>query len=475
MLWIVLSIFFISSPTFAKNGDFTSFANQLAAGQHCNDVVPGDIRNAGYKCRPLSATNREESNPTLIFESLVFDEASANQVLKNNCVMEKTKTLMGQGRWRDTWTKILIHNWLLAKKTDEILKFCRTRYWDRLANTDENLPPGEAFDKFMNREIQTWPSRKEKILEDAKLFKNKCLDTKLMIVAAQGKDILTETMPGVSSPEFFKILDEKQKHIINRRTNKPLTNSDIMRTDLADLSFLNFDHASPLFEALDQKNLGIYTQRAEMNGRIDAAQKSGEMSQELKDEIYEDDTVKELLREKKLVPSDPKAKTMNPAVSCLLSRYEPNLIADTAELIGTSIVTGGVIGVAVNSTKAMKVYRLLKAAGKHKMLVGTGIVSGGRLMNRCLSQSVQLRKTKDHIESEGARHMDGHAGLTRQNAVPYKKWNISFDEKETPSCHHARIKNQLVENESQLECLAEQFTNLLPMVVGLPVLQSIEK
>lgn len=469
MTKIFILLFLFALTAVAKNSNIVSHENQLKMKIHCNEVTTEDIQKAGYACRPLGLAEKFRTNPSEIFEKLAFEEAAKFQVLKNKCIIEKLDTIKKKGKWHHTWNEIVFSNWLAAKQADAVFNYCRIRNKDPLARANEKISPSLAFDKSMLREIKADPRNENQIRKRAEKWRSACADVDFINDLADARKLSLDLIPAVSSAQAFKILDKKQNLMTNRKTTLPLSDSDFLDNDLSDLSFIDIDRTKPLWDELNQMIVETAERKAQMNQRIADAFDRGELDEDVKDEIYEDNTVLEMLSQKEYSQK----QEPNKAAACLVARYEPNIKAEIIDLGVSSFATGTFIGGLAKLARLRQAAKYAKALDyiqNNQTYIGSAAVSGNRLLGKCLSPAAAARKSRKINPSELASHSKAADLSKRHNEMKFVRLNIRFTPEETPSCFEAGLKNQMIEESNQQECLFNEFSNALSLRLGVGVM-----
>jgi hypothetical protein len=480
----ILLLSFSPLKTNAENSYFVSAWNQVKSNNFCGNVQMDSLKGSGVCDRGTSPEDYKRSASRL-FEDFAFKNAAPIEVAKNKCQMEKLKVITGNGRLRDTWTKTLLQVWLMQKKAKLVLAECKNKFFNKIDPIQaKQLSPKKAYLEKVKKEIEIYPERAKDIRSANDKYLNICFDPKAIAAMKNVEAIAESSVPGISSARLFKMVDNNQNLIKNSKTGKPLTDSDLLNNDLSDLSFLDFNNCSPLFDKIDKYNKDIYNEKAEINKKLTSKKP---LDDDLKEMLFKSGSVTDALERNNLLVDS--TGRPNPGAVCLVNRYEPNILADTAEFAGTTLIGGLLIKAvltvpnlfkvaraaesmyshygyqeAINGS--VKVYELGETVARKSVFAASVVTSTARLVNKCFKTGVTMKKLKEKGHSETSLLVQGRKDLSK--VTDFEKWQLDYKPEEIPTCVSEEIGDNIARENEQRSCLINEASYGLPFSVALP-------
>lgn len=471
----VCAIFFLFS-NFAKaaeispfygNSTIASAYNQLKHGRNCGQVTAAELKTQGFTCsmrKPvgdifdaLKPANSE------IFDQNIFNISAESQVERNKCLTEQIAAIQGDKNLQNAWQSFLIASWMGIKKSELMLNTCNREVFSRIEKANvKRYGIEKAYEISLKNSFMT----KAKPLPDR--WKEICFDDDAVEALKAATYAFKFSVPVISNPEFFKNLEDNRDMLINTETGKPLTDEDLLAADLSDdegelqtdlVKLKIKKKASPNFEnnIYDQINT-LKNDRTTITDKITKS-KSGsnyDLDAELIDYMYEDGTVLQTLKSKKLIPEDYSGlgstdeKKISNGAFCMLARFEPTMVGELIDM--------GVQGYLFGKLFFSGAGKLIAAS---KTPVGTGMKAASYLMvakQIAKACPVPVVGDKPHRMQKVASmsQTETQATLMAGNLpkeVGYAKWNLEIDQKKTPSCKTAEQKNLMFNSAHDARCL----------------------
>ncbi len=321
-MWQLL-VFFIfyalSRPAWAENNIFIRTYSGIANNRLCKLVTENDVKSINSNCKYSS--NNPFITSEQIYEWTIFQMSAKHQLKKNQCIEERTNILLKSDELMDQWTNALAVSWLGLKKTQLILERC-----EQISLQGRMLP-------FYTKR----PSIDPKWLEICDNESTRAsLDT--------AKNIFQFSLPINSSPEFFEVFEKHRSTLISKKTGKPLTDFEILNSDLSNTSFIetNPNGIRALKNDIKQKFLTLTDERkkmsAKINNSLDTKTNTYDLDFATRDYLFDDDTVMETLEKAGQLKASPGQPTeFATGAKCIVNHYEHSVGGEFAELALLSV------------------------------------------------------------------------------------------------------------------------------------------
>lgn len=469
---------------------------QIVNRRYCGDTDYKDVAKlSADSCRLRKPNQLVSDHPWQIYEYYTFQNAAQEQIDKNNCLKEQVMEMGRNPVHMGHYYTYLAQAWLGMKKAELTLRACRTHALNLMEPADvKRLGKQGAYDKaFFGRN----PLVKHPRLP-AELLKT-CFDPEAMAALEAAQAVFRFTVPVISHPDLIAAMDA-HRNIITKANGKPVTDEEILNMELPkDMATLTLDDTNEPF----QKDVvavieDLTKERMEMTARIAATKKNGhfELNQEMKDYMYDDETVINMLKAKNEIRSDfrainnkqgfqyPEEQISNGAF-CVMAKYKPTVRGELAGLAVESLVSGGIIFRALNySAKAIKaadeVGKVSTARARmnrvkaewelSKQALGMGAIAPGLRMiqdnirKACpVPGGIEGHKMQK-VESANKHFLDASVTASQiPKALGYSTWGFEFDPKHTPSCKNEDSKNLMLNQGRRSNCALEALLLLAPL------------
>jgi len=468
-------LFFLFQPciSLAENSFFASAYNQIRNGRACGQVNQSDLKNAGFACGSGNSINKITLSSWEIFEWNVFQLGAENQINKNDCQNEQIAVLMKDEKLLKTWYSQQAAAWMGMKKSELILKKCTTDVFSRLQPSFvRRYGERGAYEKAVEGDVFQLRKPLEKEWLDL------CLDKEKMSALKAAASLLPMALPVVSNTEFFKIMEQHRKMIVNRKTGKPLTDGDILKADLQDLSFMKLKLEAHFENKMKESLSELSNERASITQEIRESKKDGSyrLSDNLKEYIFQDETIYQTLIEKNLMSADYTGidKT-NDSISngafCILAKYEPTLIGEIIDFAATSAFAGGIIFKAIKGTKYVEG---LSTMGQLKKSASYGMAATGypmmakQVFNSCGGNDAYTAKKV--VSASKNEDLASIQASDLPNEVGYSTWSLEVDPQLIPSCKKTEDKNLMLNKNYKSSCFLDSLLAVSPLKISLPVI-----
>ncbi|MGZ3775767.1 MAG: hypothetical protein ACXVCN_18775 [Bdellovibrio sp.] len=463
---------------------FASIYNQIKNDRKCGDVTKTDLKNAGFNCGIKNTNDVSNYLPWAIFEWNAFQVSAENQIDKNNCLNEQMTALFNNDQLLHTWFSQLTASWMGMKKSDLILTQC----YSKPRKT-------HSLEEFANYKQKKITQHDESLSEE---WNNICSDSQKISALKAARSLFPYALPVVSDSNFFKTMAKYRKMIINKKTNKPISDEDLLKADLQDLSFMKLK-IDPEFEREMKQNLSnLYSERSSITKQILDSKKNGsyELSDELKEYIFEDETVYQVLFDRNLMSVDyagldktrseinqntrekntedfAKVPVSNGAF-CILAKYEPTFTGEMIDFAMTSAIAGGILFKSLKGIKYLESLSTLKQIGRSTSL---GFALNGypmmakQVYNSCGGNDAHT--SKKVVSMAKTEVLASIQGADLPNEVGYGTWNLDIDPKITPSCNKIENKNLMLNKKYKSNCFLDSLLAISPLKISLPILIGI--
>jgi len=474
-LFIVLILTILSVSVSADNSFVAALYNQVMNQKMCGSVTRSDLKKTGIKCAYGNPVENISVSPWQIYEWSIFQEASHAQIDKNKCLAEKISALQKNKQLLDAWYSQLIALWIGNKKAKLILNVCQSEVLSRVDKANiKRYGLKDAYEKSINqssfKSIKKLPSS----------WIDVCTDEDQITALKASQNLFMYSLSVISHSDFFKSIDKYRHSIVDGRTGKPLTDASILKADLSDLSFLQINLDPKLDQAIASKMKNLKAERLDINARLTNSQKDGVFTfrefpdDGLKDYMYKDETVFQVLASKSEIESGAKPAVSNGAY-CLLAKYEPTLTGEVLNFAFEAFfwekaIAKNVIGLPKLLSKTSRLQPFAKPI-RSCLTTGFGLAGcpmvAQEIYNSCVNKPFQAFKVKNKSQQEIA-HSINAADLPQ--AVKLEKWNLVFDPKDIPSCQNIKEKNYAINEDLKSDCYTDALLTIAPLKVSLPVL-----
>jgi len=474
-LHIISILTFLSLSLSAENSYIASLYNQAMNQKMCGSVTRSDLTKLGIKCAYGQPIENLSVSSWEIYEWSIFQEASHAQLDKNKCLAEKISALQKNKQLLNAWYSQLVALWLGNKKAKLILNICQSEVLSRVDKANvKRYGLKNAYEKTINQ--SSFKSNKK--LPSSWI--DVCTDEDQISALKSSQDLFMYSLSVISHSDFFKSIDQYRHSIIDDRTGKPLTDANLLKTDLSDLSFLQINLDPKLDHAITSKMKKLRSERLEINTKLINSQRDGVFTfrefpdDGLKEYMYNDETVFQVLASKSEIGSDQKTAISNGAY-CILAKYEPTL---TGEILNFAVeaffwekaIARNLIGLPKLLNKTPRLKTVTKPI-QNCLTSGFGLAGcpmvAEQIYNSCVNKPFKSFKVKNKSQQEIA-HSINAANLPQ--TVKLEKWNLIFDPKETPSCQNIKEKNYAINEDLKSDCFIDALLSVAPLKVSLPVL-----
>lgn len=494
-MWLIvltqLFLFFQPSFSYAENSLFASIYNQIKNDRKCGQVTKSDLKNAGFTCENRNPTDINNFLPWAIFEWNVFQLGAASQIDKNNCLNEQMTALFNDEQLLRTWFSQLTAAWMGMKKSNLILMQCHSKVKKRPSRGD-----------VMNTGLKKTSKIGDNSLGDE--WDAICSDSQKISALKAASSLFPYALPVVSDPGFFEIMEKNRKMIVNRKTGKPISDEDLLKADLQDLSFMKLIIDTKFVSEMKESLSNLYSERSSITKQIMESKRNGsyELSDELKEYIFEDETVYQVLSEQNLIGTDysdlDKTKPEKPnfeasserkqttyqekqiadfnkvpvsnGAFCILAKYEPTLTGELIDFAATSVIAGGIIFKSLKGIKYLEGLSTLKQIGKSTgfgFALNSYPMMAKQVYNSCGGNDAHT--SKKVVSASKTEVLASIQGSNLPSEVGYGTWNLELDPKLTPSCKKTENKNLMLNKKYKSNCFLDSLLALSPLKISLPV------
>jgi hypothetical protein len=452
-LSFIFMISLLAGPVRAENNLIIKTYSANANDRVCT-VTSKDIAKVSKYCpHPTDHLQYLLASSSEIYEWTIFQMAATLQIKKNKCIQERTKALLEDKEMMDEWMDYLVISWLGSKKSTMMLDRCRQI--------------------SLKAQMRSFYSREPAV---PRLWKDICDDPDRRAALEATTNIFQYSMPVASSPEFFKVMEENRAGIVSKKTGKPITDDEILGTDLSDVfSVIQSDDNSFRFlkRELKKKFMVLSNEREAMSQKIlksrSPTSKGFVLDEALRDAMFEEDTVMDVLQATKEIKTVNGVPEFSGGANCIMNRYEKSLGGEMAELVILGIFFSRVMPGAFNPARLKNLKDLSKAA-----LVGSipaGTFQGLReFVKTCYHSEYQDAKLigtqKSQVKAfEIARDMPksiGHKAFAMKN----------FPDDKAPSCKGIDA-NLMLGDFKRFTCIQNALltiTNFASLRLSLPIL-----
>jgi len=445
---------------------------------------PNDLARAGYACS-MHNTNIIGPATAQIYEWNVFNDAAELQVRKNKCLIEQIEAIKEDKELFDHWYQHLAKSWLAIRKADILLSKCDRSLVRELNPQDvEKNGLKVEYDKLRARMSLIERGNGPQALSDKML--ELCNDPDQVNSMRISRDILLASLPAVSDAHLFSAIGKSRGVILNAAKDGALSDKEILQSSIRNMDTGQFATEGKEYDALKTNLVGILDKWLKMRkttaDKLESKRdKDGsyylELSPDLKQAMFEDQSVYQALIDRKQIPDNYNGlqnttrQDTTSGAYCLLSKYEPRLIPEIAQTAGEMAVAGGLVkkmkGIfkfpfeGLPDTKwANSLIRLVNAAKKvRKVATRNGALAG-------LPMGIQgILKTCGAIENIGG-NVVGET-LRTHAEINYLTGDIRIPPEKTPSCKTIENKNMLIMHVKLQECIARSIWSLTAISLGV--------
>lgn len=474
---LILSFIVISeAPAVAETSFIGSAYTQVKHQRFCGLVTADEVRKANLPCVNNDQLKNLQRFPSQIYEWAVFQEAAEIQMKKNICANSQLRRLRTEDDkasghpLKEIWASQLAASWLGVRKAELILAKCGPILSKIDPKEEKELGINKAYERATKRQL----FGENKPLDEK--WKRICMDRNQLNTLAAAKGMFVYSLPVVSSEKFFDIMGKNRNSLINKKTGKAFTDEEILAADLsADDINLRLDYTNKFDQDLKNEFDRESTEKFKLTNEIlKSKNKNGyDLSDAVKNYIFEDGTVNQVLLDKKEIGPDfkelsrPGELPVSNGAFCLISRYEATPVGETINFAATSMIAGGLItkliklpSVAASlsgSTRAM-----LSSAGGPTAAGGIQIA---KIYSACETGTYQARKVKNAGKSEMAVYEKADEKLPRELGFS----RISLDMSDDPNCEGVEAKN-LILTDNTASCVRDSLLNVAPLKVALPLM-----
>lgn len=459
----------------AENNFYIKAYNGLSNGRLCREVSPEELKKLDNSCKyPLKDlyTSNEE-----IFEWSIFQKSADLQIQKNKCINQRLEAIMNDKNLHDRWLSILAASWAGRKKAQLILSQCVQ------INYNSNERMGARLNPNFRPKIN--PNKKDLAQSDKDELKwqELCANEDSLDALATANKLFEYSLPVVGGPDFFDYMDQNRSLLINTKTGKPLSNADLLNTDLSDpeaLSFVTQDDSRKglsnffnLSQKINGKFITIVNERKQANRKLVAQKdkKNGtyNLNEKTKDYLFEDDTVYETLVNTKQIekPKPNQEPELSMGTKCLLNHYEPSLGGELTEFAILSTVFTGIITKLYGISRLAKIHELTKGKAT---IWGTGLAGGiqgtREAFKVCSSKLYQDTKLIDQNKAIEAV-TNNISDLPKM--IGYERPGFEIPMEKTPACKNLS-EDTIINDMGRSSCLTTALISLAPLQISLPTL-----
>lgn len=441
----------------AENNPFVKTYIGITNSRVCGIVSRDDVKALGKDCPPYPGNTLFTTSEAL-FEWTIFQTSANLQLQKNKCIIERSEVLLKSDHLMEQWINALTVSWLGKRKSELILQKCK----------EVNFNTNERIGARLN--IGFTP----RSTVDPQWLKI-CEDPNTLVTLSSAANIFEYSLPITSSPQFFDNMESHRDAVIYKKTGKPITNEEILNSDITNLSFILLDsnELKSLVKDITKDFKAVSDERKEMRLKIlstrEPKNKTFNIDDATKEYIFDDDTVFEVLEKTGQLESDfitGDTVKMSNGAKCILNHYEHSFDAEITELLALSIFFSKVISKAFSLPK----IKNLKSYGK---AIGSGSIPAGvfqalrEAMKTCGNSQYQDVKLKDQNKTQRKVFIEGDQ-LPKE--VGFNAFDIKdFPDNKTPACKGLG-KNLMLSDFKHSSCIVSSlFTlaNAAPLALPL--------
>lgn len=467
----------------------SSLVAQFDRGQFCHDVDDAEVsRLTGKTCYLIEIANSKalSFNSFEIFNRAVFEEAAHDQVLKNRCLIARIESLKHDKGALNSWATLLASAWLSKQKSELILKKCRVEFFMKMSSVEMSQQGYlKAYESARERRKSSRLPFHRAPSEAIESLKPICLNEKTVESLESASDLFKGAVPVISSNSLFSTMQDERRLLTDKRTGRPLSDDDLLRLDLNDLSSTNLD-VQALVPSLEKTLDAIIAEKKEVIAEIEAGHEKNfwrRLSSSAKSHLWADGTVLHVLEKHDLVDAD--GHSLSSGASCLLSKYEPNPKGDVIDFVAASIFAGGALklvgsggkavagaAIAQGSQTTLRTLRIASAmrsavsGAKVGALAALGLDSIKKIYSACVSKTASVSATEKRAGRSEFR--DAMRGLNLPESIPFDRGEIELSADSTPACKAAAEDNLVVKSGQTHGCLIEAVNSLVPVDLILP-------
>jgi hypothetical protein len=482
----------------AENSIVASAYNQIRQGQYCSDVRKEDISTSGLNCSLETTKKLAKLNGSAadLMEHLVFERAADAQVTKNKCLQEQIETMMKDPKRMQAYKFLLVQAWLNRRKANLMWDTCNKTFYQKM---DLAMMKREGFEKEWARVEARARGTQHEILGPSKEFMDKwkpiCLKEETATALRNADELFSYALPVISAPAIFDAMDKNRDLLKIHATGKPITDQEILATDLRNLESLRFDLKEPgqlkLDAALQDTFKDLAAERAKVANRLSrrdpprtkaarlGGSGQGPLESDHRDYLFEEGTVHQVMLNEGMM-YDKATGNLSNSAACLLARYEPTLMGSVLDFSAKTIVTGGAIGVGIRGVNAVRGATAV-AGTKKALTAGQELKRGARLGAMTAGVEMLAHQVYRHCFSSTARtrHMnsmkDSDASVSMSIAnlpeeITTDRSYSVFSKAEAPSCEDAGKQSLLTNSAHDANCMRELLFTVLPMKAVLPAM-----
>jgi hypothetical protein len=443
---LFLAIGFWIPTAQSKNSLFVNSYNEFTKNRKCQKVSKNELAQIIPKCQLDKPRSSFESNYD-VFESAVFNESARKQIIKNNCMIEQAKDLLDNHIKFAEWKNELLSSWLRWKKSKLILEKCIT--------LNKQIGRNGKISSY------SFPGYRGPPLEKDKELINICVNS--IDQVKQYDAIFSATIPYLSGPNYFEVIDEHRNVFINPQTGKPLSNNDLLYMNLRDLEKVNInlnDKESVLISnALKQEVSLKGVERQKSNSELEKNKDQNNNffpDEESKDFLFKQGTVQETLYQYDISPIQ---KASN-ASKCLLNKYEENASGELLEFFLTSLISGGIIFKTIKylPTKFFKNGLSINQGLNYGVYATGGLALISKEFPKCISSYNNVAKPYSANQILNSK-ADGETAMPDQ--IGFKDFSAETETPVSPNCQQLGDSTLAFLNTKERYCLRAAISSLL--------------
>ncbi|MCB0357348.1 MAG: hypothetical protein KDD40_10090, partial [Bdellovibrionales bacterium] len=346
---------FLSTFSHARNSSIAAMYNQwVNKNKACFDLPMEELEASGYNCSMGNPTGKVIATKWEIFEWSIFQKATENQILKNECLEQQLNVMINDDKKLEDWSFYVAVAWIGYKQSQLLNAYCIRRI------EDEN-----NFESFYI------PKPEHKILGNC--------DQNRVDELSSAQQLFPLAIPVIGSHTFMEVIESHRQHIT--KDNQPLSDEQLSRLDLNNLESVTVDVVNELKTTLRKRLSQLKKERSNINQELKASKNSSghyQLNEDQQDFIYNEGTVQETLSELGFYNSQ--------GANCMTANFEPTTSGSMFELAVTSIGGGGAWGALFRGARWLAGLSKLKQAGKMLnagLMMGTANMIGHEIANQC--------------------------------------------------------------------------------------------
>lgn len=471
---LLFFLFFYSVVAHTKNSFVASVYQEFSSGRACRQATKKELDLLlGESCNKQVLQYKGFSPlPNTVFEWGAFQLAADEQILKNQCAVEKIAELKANPQLWETWKSMLALAWLGLKKSELILQTCANSVLKQvqspsmLRQKDKSKSKNEAVGALFTGES-----------EGDKKWLSICEDEERMAALKASRTLFQYSVPGFSSPEFFRLFGDHMGKLKNNQTQAPLTDADILAMDFRkDLDKLELEINPQLDSQILSTLESLGNERQKIKQQIEKSKtaKGYELDEEIQDYLFQDGTVTQALAKRGFSNSGNNAY-------CLHVDYSPTLAGELLDIAGTSAFAAGFIYKVAKGSKYM--LGLSKGEKIKKSFVWGIDFVGYPMLLHDLKESCPIpflgneaaRSTKiDPVGKDELMTVSKASKLPEE--INYKRWNLKFDIEKTPTCKKVGEQNYILsDNMSNASCVMMSLLAIPGLASSYKEIKSLEQ